>query len=61
MITLGVFTDADTSGAQEFSRIVGVIADQERNIYVADQRTLNIRVFDERGRLLRTIGREGSA
>lgn len=59
LLTLGAVTDVETGGAQEFARIRGIIADAQGNIYVADSRTFNIRVFDERGRLLRTIGRKG--
>jgi hypothetical protein len=59
LLTLGAVNDVDTGGANEFARITGVIADTEGNIYVADSRTFNIRVFDEGGRFLRTIGRKG--
>src|SRR5688572_29611828 len=59
MLALGAVSDIDTEGANQFARITGVITDVEGNIYVADSRTFNIRVFDEGGRLLRTIGRKG--
>ena len=59
LLTLGAVNDVDTGGANEFARIRGVIADAHGNIYVADSRAFNIRVFDPRGRLLRFIGRKG--
>ena len=58
LVTLGTGADSDTSSAQEFSGIVGLIADAQHNIYVADGS--EIRVFDEQGQLVRRFGREGS-
>lgn len=43
----------------EFGRIIGVVADEEGNVYVADQMTHELRVFDAAGRFVRRLGGEG--
>jgi hypothetical protein len=50
---------ASPEGPASFGRISSVIADERGNVYVADQQASEIRVFDERGAHLRTIGRRG--
>lgn len=42
-----------------FGRIVGIATNTNGHIYVADQQTRNVRVFDSDGRHTRTIGRRG--
>lgn len=51
----------DESAPREylFGRIVGVRTDADGNIYVADQKTMNVRVFGPGGDYLRTIGTRG--
>jgi hypothetical protein len=50
-----------TEGKEEymFSRINDIDADDEGNIYVAEGISAHIRVFDENGNYLRTMGRKG--
>lgn len=42
-----------------FSRIGGIDVDDDGNVYAIDASSAHIRVFDSRGRFLRTIGRKG--
>lgn len=47
-------------GPQEFGRIRSLIADEDGNIYVADNLAHEVRVFAPDGRHLRNIGRKGA-
>jgi hypothetical protein len=47
-------------GPASFGRARSVVADADGNIYVADSRASEVRVFDERGVHLRTFGRGGA-
>jgi len=46
-------------GEHVFGRILTFIVDDEGSIYVLDQKDSHIKVFDDAGRYLRTIGRKG--
>jgi hypothetical protein len=50
---------ADGEEAYLFSRINGLDVDDNGNLYVLDYRSAHVRVFDDRGVFLRTIGRKG--
>jgi hypothetical protein len=50
---------ADGEEAYLFSRINGLDVDDNGNIYVLDYRSAHVRVFDDRGVFLRTIGQKG--
>lgn len=45
---------------QIFGRVSDVIADAQGNVYVADARALEVRVFDENGTFLRRFGTSGA-
>jgi hypothetical protein len=60
LVELGAGAGTEHAGPLEFTNITGVIADAEHNIYVAEQRAREIRVFNERGQLVRRFGREGA-
>ena len=60
LLTLGTIASGDEASAEEFGRIVSVIADADGAIYVADASSSDIRVFDERGALVRRMGRSGA-
>ena len=47
-------------GPASFGQVRSVVSDDEGSIYVADIQANEIRVFDRRGRFLRTIGRQGA-
>jgi len=48
-------------GEQELSRPVGLARDRERGeIYVADSRAHDIKIFNDSGKLLRTLGHRGA-
>lgn len=49
----------DAGGVYQFGDISGVDVDADGNVYVADQQSQNIRVFDASGVYLRTIGGPG--
>jgi hypothetical protein len=50
----------ETAGTpDEFGSVASVVADAAGNIYVADGRSREVRVFDESGTHLRTFGRGG--
>jgi hypothetical protein len=53
---VGSRDDPDTG----FAAIGGVDIDRDGNIYAFESQQVEIRVYDPRGRLLRTIGRRGS-
>lgn len=55
VVTIGSVDD----GPAAFGRVVSVLADSEGAVYVADALAGEIRVFDQSGRHLRTIGRKG--
>lgn len=42
-----------------FSQIRDIAVDGQENIYVADDKEINIKVYDKSGQYLRTIGRQG--
>ncbi len=44
-----------------FGVIVGMLEDEEGNVYLLDSQLKEVQVFDPAGNLLRTIGREGEA
>jgi len=50
---------AEGEEAYLFSRINGLDVDDDGNLYVLDYRSAQVRVFDDRGVFLRTIGRKG--
>jgi len=50
---------ADGEEAYLFSRINGLDVDDNGNLYVLDYRSAHVRVFDDRGVFLRTIGQKG--
>ena len=47
-------------GPASFGQVNGIIADDDGQIYVADSKAAEIRVFDARGEHVRTIGRRGA-
>jgi DNA-binding beta-propeller fold protein YncE len=49
----------DGKAENVFSRVGGIDVDETGNIYVLDLMDANVRVFDSRGKYLRTIGRKG--
>jgi hypothetical protein len=55
-LTLG---KAEGEEAYLFSRISGLDVDDDGNLYVLDNRSAQVRVFDDRGVFLRAIGRKG--
>ena len=50
-----------TEGREEylFSRIANIDVDSHENIYVLDNKSPHLRVFDKNGEFIRTIGRKG--
>ena len=42
-----------------FSRIRNLAVDKNENIYVADDKEMHVKVFDENGKFLRVFGKEG--
>jgi hypothetical protein len=50
---------ADEGDGPVFGDVVNVATDQQGRIFVADRQTLNIKVFDEEGDHITTIGRPG--
>lgn len=50
---------ADGEGAAMFANIVGLLVDPLDRVWVADGQQQEVRVFDARGRHVRTIGRKG--
>lgn len=59
VLTLGR-VGGEEGAADEFGRIVGLLADEDGRIYVADAMATEIRVFDGSGSLVRRLGREGA-
>jgi hypothetical protein len=55
-LTIGA---ADGVEEYMFSRINDIDVDDEGNIYVAEGASAHIRIFDEKGKYLRTMGRKG--
>lgn len=51
--------DDESGEAYEFTNIVGVALSPEALVHVMQQREQGVRVFDARGRHVRTIGRDG--
>jgi hypothetical protein len=49
----------DADGPDAFGQINALTVDERGQIYVSDQSDRNVRVFDDHGRFLRTIGRGG--
>ncbi len=54
-----IIRDSERTGHYLFVRPESLLLDANRNLYVCDARDGNIKVFDERGRLIRVIGRKG--
>jgi hypothetical protein len=50
---------ADAEGPAMFSSIVGVLVDPLDRVWVADGQQQEVRVFDARGRHVRTVGKKG--
>ena len=55
LVTIGT-----QDGPASFGQVRAIIADEDGQIYVADSKASEIRVFDERGAHARTIGRRGA-
>lgn len=55
-LRIGSVDDPDVG----FSRIGGVVVDNEGLVYVLEGQDRQVRVYDEHGRLIRTIGRHGA-
>lgn len=53
--------DSTAEGPEVFSHVVGLTVDDIGRIYVADESTREIRVFDAQGEFLRRFGRRGEA
>jgi len=51
--------EAESGGEYMFSQIRDIAVDEAENIYVLDMKERQIKVFDEKGRYLRTIGKKG--
>lgn len=54
---------ADESKSKEylFAGPTGIVTDKKSNIYIADQNRADIRVFNQKGVYIKTIGRRGQA
>jgi len=59
-LTLGSAGMEEIAEEQIFGRISNVIADAEGRIFVADGRSLDVRVFDETGTLVHRFGASGA-
>jgi hypothetical protein len=59
-LTLGSAGMGDIAEEQIFGRISNVIADAEGGIFVADGRSLDVRMFDESGTFVRRFGASGA-
>jgi outer membrane protein assembly factor BamB len=54
-----ITTIGAVEGPASFGQVSGIIVDDDGLIYVADSKAAEIRVFDERGTHVRTMGRRG--
>lgn len=57
-LVIGLENEAD-SVAQILGQPVGVVTDEEGNIYIGDKASLSIKVFDKDGNYLKSLGRRG--